>query len=261
MLNIVVPMAGRGSRFASAGYDRPKPLIEVKGIPMIQLVASNLRPSCPHRFIFLCLREHLERFSTEEILRSIDPQCEIVTVEGVTQGAACTVLLAKKLIDSEEPLMIANSDQWVDFNIDDYLEIAENRALDGLIMTMRANDPKWSFVRLNDRREVTEVVEKQVVSDEATVGIYNFRLGAEFVSAAENMIRKNLRVNNEFYVAPAYNELIAAGQQVAYYNIGEEGAGMYGLGIPSDLELFLSNPVCHKALSAARPIETKRNAA
>jgi hypothetical protein len=135
--------------------------------------------------------------------------------------------------------MIANCDQWIDIDINNYLDAVDSRQVDGLIMTMTANDPKWSFVRLNEFGYVGEVVEKQVVSKEATVGIYNYRKGADFVAAAEIMIAKNLKVNNEFYVAPAYNEMIASGKKVDFYNIGEDGRGMYGLGTPEDLNIFL----------------------
>jgi NDP-sugar pyrophosphorylase family protein len=239
MLNIVIPMAGRGSRFADAGYTSPKPLIPVHGKPMIEVVIDNLRPRCDHRFIFLCLREHLEKYEIDQYLKQSAINCEIITVDEVTEGAACTVLLAKNLINSDQPLMIANCDQWVAIDINDYLDAMDSRQVDGLIMTMTANDPKWSFVRLNEFGYVGEVVEKKVVSHEATVGIYNYRKGADFVVAAEIMITKNLRVNNEFYVAPAYNEMIELGKKVDFYNIGEDGKGMYGLGTPEDLNIFL----------------------
>ncbi|MCE9608434.1 MAG: glycosyltransferase family 2 protein [Planctomycetia bacterium] len=246
MLEIVMPMAGRGKRFADAGFVDPKPLIPIHGRPMTEVVIDNLRPSKPHRFIFLILREHAEQFGFDEHLLRWAPGCEIRYVEQVTEGAACTVLLARDLIDSDRPLMIANCDQWVDIEIDDYLAALDVSASDGLIMTMWADDPKWSFVRFGETGKVVEVVEKQVVSNEATVGIYNFRRGRDFVRAADAMIAKNFRVNNEFYVAPAYNELIAEGQNIVVYNVGREYDGMYGLGIPKDLEWFCNSPVSNK---------------
>lgn len=248
MLNIVIPMAGRGSRFANVGYELPKPLIPVHGRPMIGLVTRNLRPRQPHRFIFLCLQEHIEKYDIDRLLKGWEQGCEIVIVDHVTEGAACTVLLAKKLINNDDSLMIANSDQWVDTDINAYLDTMKALNLDGLIMTMWADDPKWSFVRIDEQGHVTEVVEKKVISNEATVGIYNFRKGADFVAAAEKMIKKNARVNGEFYVAPVYNELIAQGQAIGYFNIGEVGDGMYGLGVPEDLNLFISLPVSAKAI-------------
>ncbi len=252
MLNIVIPMAGRGSRFAKVGYSLPKPLIPVHGVPMIRLVIENLRPAVPHRFIFLCLRDHADSYGIEEKLRRWAGKCEVVFVDKVTEGAACTVLLAKNLINDDNPLMIANSDQWVDVDIDSYLEEMNHARLDGLIMTMWADDPKWSFVRLDSKGLVTEVVEKEVVSNEATVGIYNFRRGSDYVRAAETMIAKNLRVNGEFYVAPTYNELIIAGARIKPYSIGKVNDGMYGLGIPQDLESFASMQVSHRAAQSLR---------
>jgi dTDP-glucose pyrophosphorylase len=249
MLNIVLPIAGRGSRFAVAGYTQPKPLIPVHGMPMIATVVRNVRPRCAHRFIFVALAEHLEHAGMREALTLAAPGCVIVPVDRVTEGAACTVLLASEHINSDAPLMLANSDQWVDIDIDDYLASMDRQRADGLIMTMRAADPKWSFVGLNGKRMVTRVVEKEVISNEATVGIYNFRRGSDFVRAAETMIARDLRVNNEFYVAPVYNELIGDGARIAIYNVGSEGAGMYGLGIPSDLEQFLADPISLRAVA------------
>ncbi|MCJ2048973.1 glycosyltransferase family 2 protein [Methylobacterium sp. J-070] len=247
MLNIVVPMAGRGSRFASVGYAQPKPLIPLHDVPMIKVVVDNLRPTRPHRFIFICQREHVAAYDLDRELSAWAPGCAVVQIDTVTEGAACTVLLAEHLI-SDAPLMIANSDQYIDYSIDRYLDHADRQSLDGLIMTMTATNPKWSFVGLNDDGRVTRVVEKEPISDEATVGIYNFRSGLDFVRAAKRMIAAGKRVNGEFYVAPVYEELIEAGARIGIVNIGREADGMYGLGTPADLDLFLSLPISRNAV-------------
>lgn len=241
MIHIVIPMAGRGSRFVKAGYEMPKPLIEVHGHSMIEYVIENIRPKEEYRFLFLCLSEHLQKFGLESKLRSIEPDCIVVPVDHVTEGAACTVLLAEQYINNQDPLMIANSDQYVDIDINEYLAKMEDK--DGLIMTMKSNDPKWSFIAMDEQGYITTVREKEVISDEATVGIYNYKHGSDFVFYAHQMIDKNIRVNNEFYVAPVYNEMIADGKLFVYYNVGREDDGMYGLGIPEDLEKFIRNPV------------------
>ncbi len=239
-LQIVIPMAGRGSRFAQAGYTTPKPLIPVGGRPMIQWVIDNIRPNRPHHFIFLCLAEHLRDYpEVPAELQRLCPGCTIVPVAAVTEGAACTVLLARHWIDSAAPLMIANSDQLVDLDINDYLAAQDAPGVGGLIMTFWSDHPKWSYCRLRPDGSVTEVVEKKVVSNEATVGIYNFREGRDFVRAADAMIAANLRVNNEFYVAPTYNQLIAEGATIVTRRTGRELQGMYGVGTPEDLNLFL----------------------
>lgn len=241
MLNIVVPMAGRGSRFAVAGYKDPKPLIPIHDMPMIQLVIKNLRPSGPHRFIFICQSSHIEQYELQSKLEEWAPGSKVIGIDGITEGAACTVMIAENFIDSENPLMIANSDQYVNTQIDEY--IARMANLDGLIMTMSADNPKWSFVGFDGEGKVERVVEKQVISSEATVGIYNFKRGADFVNGAKAMIAAEDRVNGEYYVAPVYNYLIKAGADIGVYNIGSEADGMYGLGIPEDLDLFLRHPI------------------
>jgi dTDP-glucose pyrophosphorylase len=241
MLNIVIPMAGRGSRFAAAGYQIPKPMIPVYGVPMIEVVLRNITPARECRHIFLVLREHLDQFELEAYLQSISPGCAVVPVEQVTGGAACTVLMARNHIENDQPLMIANSDQFVDLDINAYLDRLDDDSLEGLIMTFWSDHPKWSYCRLSAGGSVTEVVEKQVVSNEATVGIYNFRQGRDFVRAAERMIALNKRVNGEFYAAPAYNELIAEGRRIGVFNIGREYQQMYGLGVPEDLRAFESS--------------------
>lgn len=244
MLNIVIPMAGRGSRFAKAGYEMPKPLIDIYGHPMIEYVTVNIRPNCEHRFIYICQEEHLEKYGLAEELKRMSPGCEIVTIDHITEGAACTVLLAEKFIDNDDAMMIANSDQYVDTDINGYLLAMGEK--DGLIMTMPADDPKWSFIKYDDEGNVTMVREKEVISNEATVGIYNYRHGRDFVKFAHQMIDKNIRVNNEFYVAPVYNEMIEAGMKIGYCDVG---AKMFGLGVPEDLNFFMEKEVCRKVFA------------
>lgn len=245
LLNIAIPMAGHGSRFSKAGYIMPKPLIPVHGKPMISLVIDNLKPNCDHRFIFICQAEHLHHYPLRNLLEEKAPGCKIIEVIQVTEGAACTVLLAKEYINNANQLMIANCDQYIDVDINQYLNSLSHN-IDGLIMTMKENNNKWSYIELNSKNKITRVAEKEVVSDEATVGIYNYQHGADFVKAAESMIAKNLRVNNEFYVAPAYNEMIASRKRIDYFNIGTIGKGMHSLGTPGDLSLFLTRKTCHE---------------
>lgn len=256
-LQIVVPMAGRGSRFADAGYDRPKPLIEIEQHPMIELVVANLTPTVPHRFVFVALREHEETYHLRERLEELVPGCALVLLDDVTDGAACTVLAAADLVDDDAPLMIANSDQWVDVDIDHYLAAHRDSGHDGFVMTMTATDPKWSFVDFDEQGRVCAVVEKEPVSDVATVGIYNVTRAGDLFAAARTMVAADRRVNGEFYIAPCYQELIAAGGTVGVYGVGGEGAGMYGLGTPDDLELFRSLDVCAEAVQRARRLRDR----
>lgn len=245
-LNIVIPMAGRGSRFSEAGYKEPKFLIPIFDKTMIEVVVSNLTPKREHKFIFVCQKEHIEKYDLKNKLSKLAENIEIIGICGITEGQVCTVLNAVDFINNEEALMTANCDQYIDFDIDDYLDYMDYKKYDGLIMTMTSKDEKWSYAKIDANGIVTETAEKKVISNEATVGIYNFRHGKYLVNAANKMILDNIRVNGEFYTCPVYNYLIQDGYKIGIYNIGEEYNGMFGLGIPKDLELFLKHPISEK---------------
>jgi dTDP-glucose pyrophosphorylase len=240
VLKIVVPMAGAGKRFQEAGYTFPKPLIDVNGKPMIQLVIENLKPDCPHKFIFICQREHYEKYSLNEIFNNTvgRDNYECVHLSAQTQGAACTVMTAANYLNNDDDLIIANSDQLIDIRFDDFINAARASQADGLIMSFESSHPKWSYARLDNSGNVLEVAEKKVISNKATVGIYYFKEGRQFVEAAQKMIAKDIRVNNEFYVCPTYNELIIDGKIIKIWDIKQEQ--MHGLGTPEDLQKYLS---------------------
>lgn len=239
MINLVVPMAGAGSRFSVAGYANPKPFIEVMGKPMIQWVIENLAPKVEHRFIFICQKAHQEKFSFEKTLQQLRPGSIVLGIDGLTQGAAETVLFATDLIDNDIPLVIANSDQFIEYNMDNFFRSLDAKNAEGRILTMTSRETKWSYIKYNKNLKVTEVREKEVISDEATVGIYGFAKGSDFVRGALKMIKSDSRVNGEFYVAPVYNELIKEGHNISFENIGTDKEQMNGLGTPEDLLLFL----------------------
>ena len=232
-LNVLIPMAGHGSRFAQAGYSFPKPLIEVHGKPMIQVVVDNLAVEA--NFIFVVQKEHREKYNLDSMLNLITPGCKIVEVEGVTEGAACTTLLAKEFIDNNEPLVIANSDQFVEWNSLDFFYKMNEQNLDAGIVSFQATHPKWSYAKTDENGFVTEVAEKNPISNIATVGIYYWKHGSDYVRFAEQMIENNIRVNKEFYVCPVFNEAIKAGLKIKTFDVPK----MWGLGTPEDLNYFL----------------------
>ena len=237
-LNIVIPMAGRGSRFQQSGYTFPKPLVDIKGKPMIEVVINNLKPKHDHRFIFIAQKEHCQKYDVYNVLkRATDNNFELVQIDGVTEGAACTVLTAARYIDSDEALMIANSDQYIDTDIDAFIRVGGSKGKDGLIMTFPNSHPKWSYARTGAHGKVLEVAEKKVISPQATVGIYFFRNGSDFVRGAKSMIYKDIRHNNEFYVCPVYNELILDKKNIYTNEITPDK--MHGIGTPEDLTAFV----------------------
>ena len=236
-MNVLIPMAGAGSRFEQAGYTFPKPLIDVNGKPMIQRVVENINIDATH--IFIVQKSHYEKYSLQHTLNLISPGCKIVQVDGVTEGAACTTLLAKEYINNDDPLVLANSDQYVDWDSSQYMYSCMTDDIDGSILTFNSTHPKWSYAKTNDQNFVTEVAEKKPISENATVGIYFWKKGKDYVECAESMINKNIRVNNEFYVCPVYNEAILKHAKIKTFHIEK----MWGLGTPEDLDTFLKHDI------------------
>lgn len=236
MINIVIPMAGAGSRFAKAGYKKPKPFIDVLGKPMICHVLDNLdMPDA--KFILLARKEHYG--NEPETIQWIKDNynVEFVLVDKLTEGAACTVLHAHRLINNDIPLLVANSDQIVDMNVADYVDDSNARNLDGSVLCFLDNDTKWSYAKVDENGYITEIKEKVVISEYATVGIYYFTKGRIFVENAIDMFVRNERVNNEFYVAPVYNYAIAKDNRFGIYNIDMNQ--MHGTGTPEDLDKYI----------------------
>ena len=233
-LNVLIPMAGAGSRFEKAGYTFPKPLIDVEGEPMIKLVSENINMDA--NFIYIVQKSHREKYNLDTLLNLVSPGCKIVEVDGITEGAAVTTLLAKELIDNDSPLVMANSDQFIDWDSNEFMYKMSETNADGGIVTFKATHPKWSFAKLDENGYVTEVAEKNPISDIATVGIYYWSKGSDYVKYAEQMIERNVRVNNEFYVCPVFNEAIGDGKKIRTYEIQT----MWGLGTPEDLNVYLN---------------------
>jgi HAD superfamily hydrolase (TIGR01509 family) len=233
-INILMPMAGLGSRFTAAGYKLPKPLIDVNGKPMLQTVVENL--NIDGNFIFIVQKEHYEQYNLNILLSLIAKDCKIIQVNGITEGAACTALLAKEFINNDMHLIISNSDQFIEWNSNDFIYNSISNDLDGNILTFATTGNKWSYAKTNEFGFVEEVAEKKEISNSATCGIYYFKHGSDFVNAAENMISKNIKTNNEYYICPTYNELIATGKKIKTMNCDK----MWGLGTPEDLEFFLN---------------------
>ena len=233
-LNVVIPMAGAGSRFEKAGYTFPKPLIEVRGKPMIQIVTENL--GIRAKFIYLAQKEHVEKYNLRSLMNLISPGSKVVEINGLTSGAACTVLFSTGFIDTEKPVLIANSDQFLEWNPSDfYYSMANDRSITGGgLVTFKATHPKWSFAEVKGGF-VTRVAEKNPISDIATAGIYYWKHGRDFCDAAIDMMNNDDRTNGEYYVAPTINYAIKKGLTFKPFEINK----MWGLGTPEDLNTFL----------------------
>jgi HAD superfamily hydrolase (TIGR01509 family) len=233
LLNIVIPMAGAGSRFQQAGYTFPKPLIDINNRPMIELVVNNININA--NYIFIVQKEHRNKYNLDTLLNLIAPNCKIIEIDHITDGAACTALLAKEFINNKNPLFFANSDQYIEWDSNEFMYKMNETNCDGGIVTFTSTHPKWSFVRKNELGFVAEVAEKNPISDEATVGFYYWKHGSDFVKYAEQMIKLDKRINKEFYICPVYNEAIQDDFRILTYRAKK----MWGIGTPEDLNIFL----------------------
>jgi NDP-sugar pyrophosphorylase family protein len=223
-------MAGLGSRFSEAGYRDPKPMVDVDGKPMIAAVIDSI--GIDGQYIFVVQQEHLIKYNLDVLLNDLSPGCRIVSIDGTTDGAARTTLFAKYIINNNSPLVIANSDQIVDWDGTEFVNLIKKNHT---IALFNDDQDKWSYAKIKDGL-VTEVAEKKVISNNATVGIYGWKTGADYVKYAEQMIDKGIKTNNEFYIAPVYNEALQNKDIVVPYFVNE----MHGIGTPEDLENYLA---------------------
>ncbi len=249
MLQVIIPMAGKASRFQERGYTFPKPLLEIGNESMIEVVLKNLAPPSPARFTFVCRKEHVTQFYLGDMLRLIAPDSRVLALEQETAGALCSVLLAMDEVAPDDEVLVANGDQFIAGGLASFYSACRQREIDGCILTFTATHPRWSFAKTDDRGRVMSVAEKRPISKQATAGIYYFRRAADLMAAAEKMMLKGLTTNGQFFVCPVYNEMILLGQEIATHHL-PDGA-MHSLGTPEDYELFL------KEHSGASPVRAR----
>ena len=235
--NIVLPMAGRGSRFRQQGYKDSKPFIDVNGKPMIVRVIENLNIEFDKnfKFIILCQKADFAEYDFSLFNKLIGhDNIEIIKLDGITEGAACTLLTAKEFIDNKVPLLSFNSDQMIDYDPNEtYSRLSLH---DGGMPCFKGEGPKWSYAKTDEDGYVTEVAEKKQISNDATAGYYYWSRGSDFVKFAEQMIEADDRLNNEFYVAPVYNYAVKAGKRIVITQVDK----VYQMGTPEDLEEYLN---------------------
>lgn len=239
-MKLVIPMAGEGKRFVDAGYIEPKPFIPVYGeencTTMIELVLANLGASTAFSQVILLVRkEHVVRLPSV-IDRLNIKNLSIVVVDKLTEGAACTLMHAYDYLNTDEPIVVANSDQYIhteDYNIYEFYDQADKGSI--LCFKCPERNPKWSYAFVNFDGRILQVAEKEPISEFATAGIYHFGSGKELLRATISMISKNIRTNNEFYICPVYNEMLNRVPITSYILKQEE---MFGLGTPEDLKSF-----------------------
>lgn len=249
-IQLVLPMAGKGSRFADAGYKLSKPMLPIGSHPMFLNVLANTFDERIYSITIIKQRSVSIDFDSSILSSRLGIKFNLVELDAFTDGAATTVELGLKTLIPNLPVVIVNSDQYVNGNLTHFYDAVVSKDYDGVILAMNDDDPKWSYIQIDGDNKVCKVVEKEVVSDLATVGIYGFSSALVCQKSIENMKDEEFTVNNEYYLAPAYNYLPRGSKPIHFINLGPVGDVMFGLGIPKDYEDFLSSPIVNKAISA-----------
>jgi dTDP-glucose pyrophosphorylase len=250
-IQLVIPMAGLGSRFSEAGYALPKPLLPIHGVPMYKVVIANLMHESVSSITIICPKKWGLGESIRALSAPLGVPVYVVEIDYVTQGPAQTVMLAEPFLDPNLPVVTANSDQYLEAELDDFYASITEPAISGGILCMEDSDPKWSYVKLSNDGFVSEVREKVVISQLATVGVYGFKTAALMLAGFRQMLDANDTALGEYYVAPSYVYLIRQGHAIAATNLGPVGKIMHGLGVPADYELFLKGPASELAKDRA----------
>ena len=232
--NILIPMAGKAQRFADAGYTMPKPLIMAKTKQIIDWAMSSV-DTTEANLIFAIRLDHINNFAIDEILREkFGNKINLVVIDGDTDGSVSTCLLAKEHINNDKPLLIYTPDVYFEPTFDPST-ISEDA--DGFLLTFKANSPAHSYIALDESGRAVKTAEKQVISQNAAVGVYYYKTGRMFVQYAEELVNKNIRTKDEFYICPMYNLLIRDGLDVYIKQVEK----MHVLGTPAELEFFIDN--------------------
>jgi dTDP-glucose pyrophosphorylase len=231
-MNIIIPLAGEGKRFSNVGYNIPKPFISVNEKPMIQSVVENL--NIEGNYIFIIQKKHSIEFNLQLFLKSIKPNCVVIEIDEITEGPACTALLAEEYID-DSPLIIVNCDQMIhDFDVHKLEEFVRVKKLDGVLGAFISTSDKNSYMLLDNEGKIIQIKEKIVISNIATNGLHFWKNGKDFVYSTKEMIKSNEKYNGEFYIAPTYNYLINKGKHILpyFYNLH------FPIGTPEDLNKY-----------------------
>ncbi len=240
-MRAIILFSGDDKAFKEGGYIYPKNLTEINGIPMIETVLKGFGDiiEASDQLLLTMRQTEIDKYHTAQVARLLYPEVKIVSIPNIAQGAACAVLLAAADIDNDEELVIMNGDIIIEQDLLPAIEDFRKRNLDGGAITMESVHPRWSFVKCDENGYMIEAAEKRPISKNATLGIYYYKHGHDFVEAAKNMIRKDACVNGIFYICPVFNELILMQKKLGIYGINREN--YYSLANPAGVENYLKH--------------------
>ena len=234
--NVLVPMAGLGSRFQKEGFTVPKQLINVKDKQLIDISLACI-DTTDCNLIFIIRDEHVYNYRMDEILRQkFGQDITIIVLDHLTRGSVESCLYAKQYIDNDAPLVIHTLD--IEFAPVFDPKSMNDLDADGILLTFKSNSANYSYAKSIDGK-VVNTAEKKAISSDACVGIYGFKRGSDFVKYAERMLIANMKTNNEFYIAPMYNLLIDNGLQIVTQDVDK----MHVFGTPDEFNFYKKNVI------------------
>jgi NDP-sugar pyrophosphorylase family protein len=247
-MNIVIPMVGMGKRFSDAGFVEPKPLIKVNGKEIVRWSIESL--NLDGKYIFITRKYENKDFNIqlEKVIKRCIPDSLIISIDYLTEGATQSVLLAEQFINNKENLIVTNCDQFLtwDYDKSNFLELIKNNEIDGCVTTYNhiskeniiiGDKTPYSFIKIDENNKAIKLSEKIAISKNMLNGIHYWKNGNDFVRSANNMINKNIRYNNEFYVSLTYNELIEENKVIKHYHMSD--GSFMSLGTPEDIKIFM----------------------
>lgn len=236
-MNIIIPMAGMGSRFSKVGIKTPKPLIEVNGKTLIEHAVESLSIEGKYIFITRKFEEEIYNEQLTQILKRLKPDSVEIQIDKITSGCSETCLFAKDFIDNDEELLITNCDQLLRWDSEKFLNFIKNKEIiDGLVVLFKSKDPKNSFASIGDGI-VVELVEKKPISDNSLTGVHYWKRGSDFVESAKNLL--NNFISNglpECYISETYNYLIKNKKTIIPYFVSKNN--FIPLGTPDDIQIY-----------------------
>lgn len=222
MLKIIVPLAGPSDLFTNSGFVYPKPLIEINGITMIQLVIDRIKPiTQPHQIIFIVKHEDVKKYHIDNTLRLLAPGCDIVKLKNETKGALCSILMAIDKIDRNDSLLILNGDQVIDTDFETIYKHWENNTAEVGIVTFNSVHPRWSYAKIEDG-QVMQTAEKNPISNNAIAGYYYFNNAGLFFDCATQCILNDVQLDGRFFISPVINEFVLRHKKVLNFAIDKE---------------------------------------
>ena len=240
-LHIVMPMAGEGSRFAKAGWTTPKPLIELRGVPLFRRAIDSVAiDGVEMKYSFIVRQEHIAHYHIDEQIKKIIPEANIFSVEKTTRGAVETCLIAESAIEENDAVIVMDCD--LEFRSKTYLEgvrtilnQSANEANGGMLVSFESTEPRYSYAEVDENMIVRRTAEKEVISNHALCGAYFFSSAKGFLKAAHRLMNEPVFTKPEYYVSLLYNYLLSDGEMVRLATMEE----YYSYGTPEELRRYL----------------------